>query len=79
MEDFYEDRNRSCDFTDIFLYFPQNGELVFKLRLRALELFLQGSMSWSVVRLCGVLFGDMGSQAARAEFPPVSHRFLYVD
>ena len=32
----------------------------------------QGSMSWSVVRLCGVLFGDMGSQAACAsvEFPP---------
>lgn len=36
-------------------------------------------MSWSVVRLCGVLFGDMGSQAAWAEFPPVFDRFLYVD
>lgn len=43
--------------------FPINGIRVESMEVKGPgEAVVQGSMSWSVVRLCGVLFGDMGSQ-----------------
>ena len=48
--------------------FPINGIRVESMEVKGPgEAVVQGSMSWSVLRLCGVLFGDMGSQAAWAE------------
>ena len=43
--------------------FPINGIRVESMEVKGPgEAIVQGSMSWSVVRLCGVLFGDMGTQ-----------------
>lgn len=43
--------------------FPINGLEVKKMEVVSPgECVVEGSMSWSILRLCGVLFGDIGSQ-----------------